>query len=296
MTRLDQHRLVLGVGLVIESLENAGSHFPCPLTQELIRHIFWLPTVCLQDSEGTWFRLTTMLPQTLQPQSHIPATASPHAQTDDEDAAAAERALIERRKMLAGEAYDAMQDQGLLEGRLRARHLLHAYNHHPSATYVKGMGGMDYFGPDSRWSILAELFQIPLEKMKKIAIEPPFLLRLWVQYQFYSNFGLTVLECAEVTFGDRVLVAPNVQVYAATHSVDVAERQAGLERAYPVTVGDDCWIGGSAVLIGPCHIGNGCTVAAGAVVRGTFPDNCVIGGTPARILKKLGPPSEQTKN
>lgn len=63
------------------------------------------------------------------------------------------------------------------------------------------------------------------------------------------------------------------QVYAATHSVDVAERIAGLERAYPVTVGDDVWIGGNVCLIGPCKIGKNCTIAAGAVVRGDFPDN-----------------------
>ncbi|SGY15116.1 BQ5605_C013g07251 [Microbotryum silenes-dioicae] len=282
-----------------------------------------------------------MLPQTLQPHTQIPAASNSSAGASSDsakDVAAAERALIERKKMLAGEAYDSMQDQGLLEGRLKARHLLHpappgrehrgrmlmgphlghwtsplaqAYNHHPPATYVKGMNGAEYFGedcgitllsfpflcrgPDSRWSILAELFQIPLEKMKKIAIEPPFYCdygcNIKFKGEFYSNFGLTILDCAEVTWGERVIVAPNVQVYAATHSVDVAERQAGLERAYPVTVGDDCWIGGSAVLIGPCTIGSGCTVAAGAVVRGTFPDNCVIGGTPARILKKLDPPA-----
>lgn len=43
-------------------------------------------------------------------------------------------------------------------------------------------------------------------------------------------------------------------------------------------------------MIGPCTIGKGCTVAAGAVVRGEFPDYCVIGGTPAKILKRLDPP------
>lgn len=62
-------------------------------------------------------------------------------------------------------------------------------------------------------------------------------------------------------------------MYAATHSVDVTERIAGLERAYPVTVGDDVWIGGNVCLIGPCSIGKNCTIAAGAVVRGDFPDN-----------------------
>lgn len=102
-------------------------------------------------------------------------------------------------------------------------------------------------------------------------------------------------------------------MYAATHSVDVTERIAGLERAYPVTVGNDVspsrrasprsaclstdprihaqvWIGGGVMLIGPCVIGDNCTVAAGTVVRGTWPANVVIGGNPARVLKQLEPP------
>lgn len=78
---------------------------------------------------------------------------------------------------------------------------------------------------------------------------------------FYSNFGLTVLDCAKVTWGARVLCGPNVQVYAATHSVELDERQAGYERAYPVEVGDDAWIGGQVVLCGPCKIGKGQSTA-----------------------------------
>ena len=66
---------------------------------------------------------------------------------------------------------------------------------------------------------------------------------------------------------------PLDQVYAATHSIDVAERIAGLERAYPVSVGADTWIGGNVCLVGPCKVGKNCTIAAGAVVRGEFPDN-----------------------
>lgn len=54
-----------------------------------------------------------------------------------------------------------------------------------------------------------------------------------------------------------MLCGPNVQVYAATHSTELDERQAGYERAYPVEVGDDAWIGGQVVLCGPCKIGKG---------------------------------------
>lgn len=82
-----------------------------------------------------------------------------------------------------------------------------------------------------------------------------------------------------------------MQIYAATHSVELDERMAGYERAYPVEIGDDCWIGGGAIINGPCKIGKGVTVAAGAVVRGDVPDYVVVGGVPARILRRLQPPS-----
>lgn len=102
-----------------------------------------------------------------------------------------------------------------------------------------------------------------------------------------------------------------MHIYCATHSIHVDERVAGYERAYPVELGDDMWIGGGVKIIGPCKIGNSrfrslgtfltllreltyfrtdCTIAAGAVVKGDFPDNVVIGGCPARILKHLDPP------
>jgi len=84
-----------------------------------------------------------------------------------------------------------------------------------------------------------------------------------------------------------VVCGPNVQIYAGTHSTDIGERQKGLERAYPITIGDDVWIGGGAIVIGPCTIGNGTTIAAGAVVRGDVPAHVVVGGVPGRIIKYL---------
>lgn len=71
---------------------------------------------------------------------------------------------------------------------------------------------------------------------------------------------------AWVHYPSRPLLAPSSALtncisfcdsYAGTHSTDVTERKQGLERAYPVTVGDDVWIGGGAIIVGPCTIGNG---------------------------------------
>ena len=53
-----------------------------------------------------------------------------------------------------------------------------------------------------------------------------------------------------------------------------------------ISVGNNCWIGAGAVFLDGAKIGNGCVVAANAVVRGTFGDNCVIGGVPAKVLKQ----------
>lgn len=90
---------------------------------------------------------------------------------------------------------------------------------------------------------------------------------------FYSNMDLIILDGAPVKIGTRVLCGPRVGLFAATHSTDVDERQGGFERAYPIDIGDDCWIGGGAIINGPTRIGKGCTVAAGAVVSLRLPDS-----------------------
>ncbi|KIJ24713.1 hypothetical protein M422DRAFT_274467 [Sphaerobolus stellatus SS14] len=107
------------------------------------------------------------------------------------------------------------------------------------------------------------------------------------------NYGATILDAAKVTIGTRAGFGPGVHIYSASHSVNVIERRdltSGIARSHPVTIGDDVWVGGHVTIIGPCNIGNGVTVAAGAVVKGDVPDNVVVGGNPARILKHLEPP------
>ncbi|GAA5889917.1 hypothetical protein JCM6882_004365 [Rhodosporidiobolus microsporus] len=169
------------------------------------------------------------------------------------------------------------------------------YNNHPWPET-----GLDYFGPDSRRAVLAELFQLSLDDVKTLPleIEPPFACDYGTNIRFrgplYANFNLTILDCNRVTFGARCLLGPNVQIYASTLSSSVEERQAGLERAYAVEIGDDCFIGGNAVVCGPARIGKGVTIAAGAFVQGDIPDYVVVAGSPARIVKHLKPSTEVT--
>ena len=100
------------------------------------------------------------------------------------------------------------------------------------------------------------------------------------------------VRCASRGFARADL--QNVSIYAATHPTDITERQSGLELAFPVTVGDDAWIGGGSILVGPCTIGEGTTVAAGAVVTGNIEPFVVGGGVPARVIKRLPRPTAQS--
>lgn len=122
-------------------------------------------------------------------------------------------------------------------------------------------------------------------------IEPPF----WCDYGrnisigpgFYANHGTVILDCNRVTIGRDVMFGPNVQVYTAGHPVDVAERRRGDEFARAISIGDDVWVGGNVVLLPGVTIGDGVTIAAGAVVNKSVPPNCVVAGSPCRIVKKL---------
>lgn len=104
---------------------------------------------------------------------------------------------------------------------------------------------------------------------------------------FFANFNLTILDEAEVRMGDNCFIGPNVSIYTACHPLEAAERNKAVEWAEPVNIGHNVWIGGSATILPGVTIGNNVVIGAGAVVTKSFPDNVVIGGNPARIIKHL---------
>jgi maltose O-acetyltransferase len=95
-----------------------------------------------------------------------------------------------------------------------------------------------------------------------------------------------VLDCAKVTIGSNVFFAPGVQLYTATHPLD-AELRKTLENALPITIGDDCWIGGNSVICPGITIGNGCVIGAGSIVTKDIPDHSLAVGNPAKVIRKL---------
>ena len=96
-----------------------------------------------------------------------------------------------------------------------------------------------------------------------------------------------ILDGAKVKFGDNVFIAPNCSFYTAGHPLDVERRNKGLEYAYPITVGDNVWIGGNVTVCPGVTIGNNSVIGAGAVVTHDIPDNSLAFGVPARVARKI---------
>jgi maltose O-acetyltransferase len=95
------------------------------------------------------------------------------------------------------------------------------------------------------------------------------------------------LDVCEVRIGDNCFLAPGVHIYTATHPIDPFERIAGAEYGKPVTIGNNVWIGGRAVINPGITIGDNVVVASGAIVTKDVPDNVVVAGNPARIIKQI---------
>ncbi len=83
------------------------------------------------------------------------------------------------------------------------------------------------------------------------------------------------------------MLAPRVCIYTATHPLDAEIRISGLEYGKPVVIGDNAWIGGNSVIVPGVTIGNNVVVAAGSIVVNDIPDNVVVAGNPAKIIKHL---------
>lgn len=103
----------------------------------------------------------------------------------------------------------------------------------------------------------------------------------------FVNFGLTALDVAPITIGRHCQIATHVQLLTAWHPLDPGPRRDGLEAASPITLGDNVWLGGGAIVLPGVTIGENSVVGAGSVVTKDVPPNVVVVGNPARVIKHL---------
>ncbi len=105
-------------------------------------------------------------------------------------------------------------------------------------------------------------------------------------HHVFVNAGCTFLDGAFIRIGNYTLIGPSVQIYTPHHPLDYRERRQEKEFAYPVTIGDDCWIGGGVIVCPGVTIGDRAVVAAGSVVTKDVPADTLVAGNPA-IVKRI---------
>lgn len=135
------------------------------------------------------------------------------------------------------------------------------------------------------------IYQQLFGQVSSAYIEPNFYCdygsNIFLGEQFYANHNCVILDCAEVRIGARVMFGPNVQLYATTHPLDPVERATGKEFCAAITIGDDCWLGGGAIVLAGVTIGDGSVVGAGSVVTKDIPAGVVAAGNPCQVIKTL---------
>ena len=141
---------------------------------------------------------------------------------------------------------------------------------------------------DQARAVLAELLGSVGEDVE---IRPP----LYVDYgsnisigaRTFVNYHLTALDVAAITVGEDCQIGPNVQLLTPTHPVEPGPRRDKLEAARPITIGDNVWLGGGAIVCPGVTIGDNTVIGAGAVVTKDIPANVVAVGNPARPVRTL---------
>ena len=102
----------------------------------------------------------------------------------------------------------------------------------------------------------------------------------------YINANLTLVDDYKVTIGKNCLFAPNVTISTTGHPAHPELRTAGMY-SFPVTIGDNVWIGSGAVILPGVTIGENSIIGAGSVVTRDIPANVIAFGVPCRVQREI---------
>ena len=176
----------------------------------------------------------------------------------------------ERDKMVAGDWYSCLDDE--LEAlRMDALNAVHAHNHLP---------------PAERRTLSAPLRGLFAQAGEDCLIEAPFHccygINIHLGTAVFINAGCVILDSAPVHIGHNTLIGTGAQILCADHHRDIDKRRAGIEIAYPVTIGADVWIGAGAIILPGVKVGDGAIIGAGSVVSRDVAAGVTVVGVPAR--------------
>jgi maltose O-acetyltransferase len=180
-----------------------------------------------------------------------------------------------KQRMLRGELYLAA-DPEIQADAARSQELMERYN------------ATRHAEQELRDRLLRELLG---EVGEGVVVRPP----LWIDYGShisigdgtFVNYDCVMLDVAPIRIGAACQLATRVQLLTATHPIDPEARRLGWESAEPITIGDNVWLGGGAIVCPGVTIGEHTVVGAGAVVTRDLPAGVVAAGVPARVLREI---------
>ncbi|MBZ9607378.1 sugar O-acetyltransferase [Clostridium estertheticum] len=183
--------------------------------------------------------------------------------------------MTEKEKMLSGKPYKAFEEE-LSSERQYAKEMIFDYNTlRPSQC-------------EKQKEIVKKLLGVVGNGFH---IESPFRCdygyNIFIGENFYSNYNCTILDCAKVTIGDNVMFAPNVSLFTAGHPIHFEPRNAALEYAFPINIGDNVWIGGGVIVNPGITIGDNVVIGSGSVVTKNIASNSIAVGNPCKIIREV---------
>ena len=202
--------------------------------------------------------------------------------------------MTEIEKCMAGEYYNC-HDKIFLDIKSHARTLLQKYN------------ALAYEQKVEKVNILKQLFG---GIGTNVSVGLPFICdygrNIYVGNNVSVNMNCTFVDCNKITIGDNVLIASNVQLYTATHPVELSERLTpnwNMETeqyfcrtyALPIKIGSGCWLGGGVIVLPGVTIGDGSVIGAGSVVTKDIPANSLAAGNPCRVIRKINGGNRNSK-
>lgn len=103
------------------------------------------------------------------------------------------------------------------------------------------------------------------------------------------NKGFNVVCRNEITFGNDIMIGPNVMIFDHDHKFEICDLPFRLQKfsSAPISIGNNVWIGGQVFICSGVTIGSNCVIAAGTVLTKNVPANSLVGGNPGRVLRSL---------
>jgi maltose O-acetyltransferase len=184
-----------------------------------------------------------------------------------------ERTHYER--MVAGDLYIA-DDPRITEQQAHGHALMETYNSTPVSEKT------------TRRRLLEQILEVA---GIGVEIRSPFFYdygtNITVGDRTFVNFGLVALDVAKIVIGDDCQLGPNVQLLTPSHPIDPEPRRGKWESAAPITIGNNVWLGGGAIVLPGVTIGNNSVIGAGSVVTHDLPADVVAVGSPAKVIRQL---------